>query len=427
MSVHVQRVGVGGANVDVRRLWSLGWRALLVVAILAAVPLSTVPLLNKFHVVAMYDFRGGLYNAGTAILHGLNPYHAGFLAHQAAIMRAGGVAIGETTFRTFSLPVYPAPANLAVIPLSLLPFWAAGAIYGILSVAAIVLALWWLEVRDWRCYALTLLSWPFIFGLLIGALGPFLVLGAAAAWHWRTRLWPPAIAIASIVVAKIFPWPIAVWLLVTRRYRAFALAVVIAATVTLAAWAVIGFSGMLEYPQMLANVSFIQELRATSLVAILLVLGLSPFAATAFAMAAGLGMLAAAWRATRRPGGERTALGLAIIATLTAAPIVWDHYLVLLLIPIALRSPRLSGLWFLPLTGPMLVTASSLVVPFSNKVHATRPETLRAIVWVTIEAIVTISLYMSAADVAGLRRRVARRLRGAAGVGRNRALEHPVG
>jgi hypothetical protein len=411
-------------NVDIARLWRLGCRALLVIAVLAAAPLVLVPLLSHNHGNALYDFRGGLYNAGTAILHGLNPYHAGFLAHQAAIMRAGGVAIGETASHTFSLPVYPAPANLAVVPLSLLPFWAAGTIYTLLSIGAMVLSLRWLEVRDWRCYVLALLSFPFLNGLYFGAVGPFLVLGIAAAWRWRARLWTPAIAIASVVVAKVFPWPLAVWLLVTKRYRAFALTAAIGLAVTLLAWSAIGFAGMLEYPRMLSNLTFIQELRATSLVAILIALGLSPSAATALALIAGAGVLLAAWRAARR-AEERTAFGLVIIATLTAAPIVWDHYLVLLFIPIALRSPRLSALWFLPLTAPLLVAGLAATVVRSDS--ALHPATLRnAVAWIVIEATVAVSLYISPADLRALRGRLARRLSLQRGEHRERLLEHPL-
>jgi hypothetical protein len=411
-------------SIDVRRVWSRGWRSLCVLAVLASVPLFTVPMVMLFHHHALYDFRGGLYNAGTAILHGLNPYHAGFLAHQAAIMRAGGVAIGETVGWTFSLPVYPAPANLAVVPLSLLPFWLAGAIYTVLSVGAMLLAIWWLDVRDWRCYALTLLSFPFLFGLMLGAVGPFLVLGAAATWRWRDRVWPPAIAVASIVVAKIFPWTLGIWLLITKRYRAFWAAVAVGAAVTLLAWAVTGFAGMLQYPQMLANVSFIQEVRASSLVAILLALGLSAFVATALGVLAGAGLLFAAWRATRRPDGEQIAFSLAIIAALIAAPIVWDHYLVLLFIPIALRSPRFSGLWFVPMINPIAVVISGLIVPLSASTHSTHPDvTVRsAIAWLALEAIVVVSLYVSRQDVRELRGRVAVRLLG----GRSRSAEPSV-
>jgi hypothetical protein len=404
-------------SVDLRRVYRLAWRALFVVAVLASVPLFTVPMLRMFHQHALYDFRGGLYNAGTAILNGVNPYHAGFLAHQAAIMRAGGVAIGETVRHSFSLPVYPAPANLAVVPLSLLPFWLAGTIYTVLSIGAMLLALWWLDVRDWRCYGLTAISWPFLYGLMLGALGPFLVLGAAAAWRWRDRLWPPAIGVAAIVVAKIFPWTLAVWLLVTKRYRALALAVALGAGVTLVAWAAIGFTGMLQYPAMLANVSFIQELRASSLVAILLALGLSPLVATAVGIAGAGGLLLAAWRAFRKdPGddarsGDRAAFSLAILAALTAAPIVWDHYFVLLLIPIALRSPRFSSLWFIPMTPPMLVVTSAAIWPLQRVESATHPDTIRsAIVWVALQAIVLLSLYLSKGEVRAFRHRALERL-----------------
>src|SRR5256885_11658693 len=108
----------------------------------------------------LYDFKGGLYDGGTAVLHGHDPYAAKFLAHQAAIMHSGGTAVGENTTRPFSLPIYPAPANLAAVPFSLLPFWLAGVAYTLLSIGAALLALRWLGVRDLRCSALALLSWP---------------------------------------------------------------------------------------------------------------------------------------------------------------------------------------------------------------------------------------------------------------------------
>src|SRR5450755_2323410 len=252
----------------------------------------------------LFDFQGGLYNAGTAIIRGHSPYQPAFLAHQAAIMRAGGVAQGETFRNAFSIPVYPAPANLAVIPFSLLPFWLAGTLFTLLSIAAMTTGVALLGVRDWRCIALPLLCWPFIYGLYLGALGPFLVLGAGVAWRWRARLWPPAIAVAALVVTKIFPWPLCVWLLITRRFRTLALTAAIVAVATLAAWAAIGFDGFAQYPQMLANLSFIQEGRATSLVAVLLAVGLSAGAAGAVALGTAAAMLGLAWRIAPRPVGE---------------------------------------------------------------------------------------------------------------------------
>jgi hypothetical protein len=50
----------------------------------------------------------------------------------------------------------------------------------------------------------------------------------------------------------------------------------------------------------------------------------------------------------RRPHGEAHGFGLVIVAALASTPVVWSHYLVVLFVPIALISPSLSWLWFLP-------------------------------------------------------------------------------
>lgn len=368
-------------SVGARRLLVLGCRDLLLTAIAISSALLLVGVVTVHHAF-LFDFRGGLYDAGTAIIDGHDPYRASFLAHQAAIMHAGGVAAGETAANAFSIPVYPAPANLAILPLSLLPFWLAGALFTLLSVGATILGLRLLGVRDWRCIAIALVSWPSLNGLDLGAAGPLILLGAAVLWRWRERLWPPAIALTGIVVLKIFPWPLGVWLLVTRRYRTFALSVLIGAVVTFAAWAVIGFAGMAQYPEMLSNLSFIQEGRAVSLVAVLLAAGLPVTAADTVAIAAAAALLALAWRFVKRPEGDRQAFGLAVMAALTASPIVWEHYLLLLFVPIALISPRLSTIWLLPLCGPLSLT---ICLAFGTSAYQTTIRT--AISWLTWEAV----------------------------------------
>ena len=50
-----------------------------------------------------------------------------------------------------------------------------------------------------------------------------------------------------------------------------------------------------------------------------------------------------------RRGAELPAFAIAIAAALAVSPIVWQHYLVLLLVPLAIARPRLSVAWFLPL------------------------------------------------------------------------------
>jgi Glycosyltransferase family 87 len=345
----------------------------------------------------LYDFKGGLYDGGSAVVRGHDPYAATFLAHQAAIMRAGGTAIGENAARPFSLPIYPAPANLAAVPFSLLPFWLAGLAYTLMSVGAMLLALRWLGVRDWRCSALALVSWPVVFSLWLGAMGPLLLLGAAAAWRWRERLWPPAIALAAIIVAKLFPWPLAVWLLITRRWRTFALTVGLGIVLMLGAWAVLGFTSLAAYPKMLSDATYIQQGRASSLVAVLLALGAGASAAHAIAMLTGGALLLVAWRVAQRDGGERQAFGLTVLAALSASPIVWDHYMVLLFVPIALSSPRFSAIWFLPTCTPLPLVIMTAISAPRYRGGAIDPSTTRdAVLWMAIELVIGVWLLRGA-------------------------------
>jgi hypothetical protein len=369
------------------------WRALIVPVALLWSMGNVVTVLSENRHRVFFDFKGGLYEAGVSILHGHNPYRAAFLAHQAAIMRGGGIAVGETYHHVFSVPLYPAVANLAVVPLSALGFGLAAAVYTVLSVAAMFGALWLLDVRDWRCHALVLISWPFLYGVVLGAIGPFLVLGIAAAWRWRDRVLAPALAIAAVIAIKIFPWTLAVWLLITRRWRALALCVAAAVVLTFGAWALIGFHGLTAYPRMLSNATYIQEGRADGIATVLLVLGASSALAQTVATLAGVALLAVAWRTLARPDGDRRAFGLAIIACLVATPISWDHYMVLLFVPIALVSPRFSRLWTIPVLTPTVISLSWAIVPSLHGVSAASPNALhQSLCWLAAEALVVVAL-----------------------------------
>ena len=136
-------------------------------------------------------------------------------------------------------------------PLSLLPVGIASAIFTVLGIAAIVAALLVLEVRDWRCYPLVLL-YPFTRDALeYGAVGSFLLLLVALAWRYRDRTVASAAAVGVAIALKLFLWPLVIWFALTRRFRTAFLAAVAAAGVALASWAVIGFAGLLDYPQLL--------------------------------------------------------------------------------------------------------------------------------------------------------------------------------
>jgi len=102
--------------------------------------------------------------------------------------------------------------------------WLGLTIWNFLQAAAIVGALGVLRVRDLRCYALALLSIPVLQGFIWGNATLLLVPLVALAWRWRDRWGQAGIVVGLAVASKLFAWPLIVWLVGTRRYRAAAAA-----------------------------------------------------------------------------------------------------------------------------------------------------------------------------------------------------------
>lgn len=303
---------------------------------------STLMVTASYHGGFQIDFQADLYRAAQTILHGGNPYHPELLQAEAATLRAGG-KLGLTLS-----PRYPPLSMLAVAPLTLLPYKLAAMVFFLLSCCAVVGALWLLGVRDVRAIVVAAVSAPAAYGAWIGNPSPFLLLGAALVWHWRSETIRLAFATAAAIGLKLLLWPLGAWLLITRRYRLFAATAALTLFGILAAWAAIGFKGLAAYPGMLINIAYIGEIRGSSLVTVLLSAGLPTMAARAVALACATGLVAAAWRLRRLPDGDQRAFGLITVAVLFASPVVWMHYCVLLFIPVALLSPRLSLFWFVP-------------------------------------------------------------------------------
>ena len=119
----------------------------MVYAVLPAVRAFTILSASFVRGPFLYDFDGGVYRAGTAIVNGQSPYRADYVEHRAALNRSGrpGAAV-------LSVPVYPSraacsdAAQSAALPV-------AGMLFTLLSIAALIVGLRLLGVRDWRCLA----------------------------------------------------------------------------------------------------------------------------------------------------------------------------------------------------------------------------------------------------------------------------------
>jgi hypothetical protein len=268
---------------------------------------------------------------------------------------AGNVIHGTSPYFFHADQTYAYPPLLAFLaaPLHALGAGVAALVWTLLSLAAIAAARWLLGLRDWRCYALTAV-YPFTRSAVdLGTVGPLLLLAVAAAWRWRDQLVQPAASVGAGIALKLFLWPIAVWLALTRRIRPAVAGAGFALVFAVIPWAVIGFAGIREYPHLLRRLADEEATSSYSVIALGVRAHLPEAVGVIFSVLLATALLAAAaWvaRDDRRTARDRdvAALTLALAAALAVSPIVWVHYFLLLLVPLALTRPRLSPLWLLP-------------------------------------------------------------------------------
>jgi alpha-1,2-mannosyltransferase len=268
--------------------------------------------------------------AGKTVLHGGSPF----------------VAADPHALANFDKFVYPPSTALLFAPFAALPLAVSQVSMFVLSLLCTFVALRLLDVRDWRCYGVAVMWTPVINSLALGAVTSFLLVGTAAAWRYRDRP-PVAGPVAALTaVLKVFLWPLGLWLVVTRRLRATATCVVVAAAVVFLGWAVIGFADLRSYPHLLHVLTKVEQGASYSPVALLRLTGM---AATLLSVALVISVALGVGLAAHGADGDRRAFMVAIAGSLASTPVLWLHYFALLLVPIALYRPRLSGLWLWPL------------------------------------------------------------------------------
>jgi hypothetical protein len=236
---------------------------------------------------------------------------------------------------------------LVLLPLSLLPWWLALTVWTGLIVTCTLVTLYLLGVRDLRIYILTGTSMPVVLGVVYGNLTLILLLGLALAWRYRDRAVTVGALVGALVVMKVFLWPLALWLIATRRYRAAAVAAGGAAATVLLSWAAIGFEGLRDYPDLLRELSDVYAAATQSLYALGVNIGLGDTGGTLLATAVGSTLLAGTFVLARRNDGDRRAFSAAILASIALSPIVWIYYFSLLVVPLVLSRPRLTWAWAL--------------------------------------------------------------------------------
>jgi hypothetical protein len=256
---------------------------------------------------------------------------------------------GSSPYRLADIPrgfafATPPIAGFVFSPFTLLPRTAAEVAMAFSMLGITFLAMRIAGVTDWRCYGVAALSAPLVGEFQTANLSAVLALCAALVWRYRDRAWMAGAAAGVAVALKLLPWPLIVFLLFTRRFRAAAWASVVGLAGILIPWAAVGFTGFSGYPGLLGRLDRAEGAHGYSLAAVLShVSGWGTAQAVSYVVG---GLLLVA--ALRLKDDRRTFI-VCVAAALLFTPIVWMHYFVLAFIVLGVARPAFGAVWALPL------------------------------------------------------------------------------
>jgi Glycosyltransferase family 87 len=266
-----------------------------------------------------------------------------FDAYRAAVQRwLGGGPLYHVDFgpvERFQLFQYPPTFVPIALPVALLPEPLGGWLWIGLLVAASALAIWLMPVRlEVRIATLLLggLSWPLLFAIKVGQVGPLLLLLFVVGWRWLDRDRVVAFVTALGAALKVQPVVLGIWLLLTGRWRAALEALIAGVVLAAVATLLLGPSVWIDFVRLLgrANADAIELPTNFAVGATVLHLGFDPHLAGALqlvAMAAVSGLLVFS---SLRCSRESSYL-VTVVASQLLSPVLWDHYALFLLLPVA--------------------------------------------------------------------------------------------
>jgi alpha-1,2-mannosyltransferase len=330
-------------------------------------------------ILALLSFAGG---TGLTLAVAGETLGYDFLAYHQAIERVtSGRPLYDMSFTEsggFGLFYYPPTFAPLLLPFALLAAPSATWAWIGLSLAAFVVGVAILPVsRSVRWWILLLagLSFPFVYAVKLGQVGPILFFAFVVGWRGiedPIRLGGSAAVGAAI---KLQPGLVLVWALLTGRYRAVAVGAAVLLALAVVAMLLAGPGAWSDFLTLIRTVTNpITTERNLTPGAIAYQLGASVDIAAVVQLMNTIAVVAAFLAAIRWAGDEASYL-VAVIASQLISPILWDHYAMLLLLPVAYLLS--AGRWW-ALAIP-LVTAWPLL-------GITPPLAYPVVFWITLVA-----------------------------------------
>lgn len=238
----------------------------------------------------------------------------------------------------FGLFYYPPTFAPFVLALGLLPASIATWIWVVAMIAAFVVGTAILPVSRtvrWWIVLLAGLSFPFVYAIKLGQVGPLLFLTFAMGWRWLDAPGRLGTSAAIGAAVKLQPALILVWALLTRRWRAAVIGIVVLAALALVATLLAGAESWTDFATLVRTVADpITTPHNFTPGAVAYQLGVPAPTAFLVQLASTVTAVGIFLAVIRWCTAEASYLGAVIVSQLVS-PVLWDHYAMLLLLPVA--------------------------------------------------------------------------------------------
>jgi alpha-1,2-mannosyltransferase len=331
-------------------------------------------------IVAVLVFAFGL--ASTLAVAGKTLGYDFLAYHQAAVRLLHGQPLYDMSYTQtggFGLFYYPPTFAPLVLPFGLLSATTATWTWITLLVASFLVGVLILPVSRtvrWWLILLAGLSFPFVYAVKLGQVGPLLFLLFAIGWRWMDRPARLGTSAALGAAVKIQPGLILVWALLTRRWRAVVIGAAVLGVLAVAATLLAGMASWSDFLTLVRTVSdpITTEHNFTP-GAVAYQLGVPASVASAIQLASTVLAILALLAAIRWIPDEASYL-VAVVVSQLVSPVLWDHYAMLLLLPVAYLLS--AGRYW------------ALLIPLSTSwllVGVTPPVVYPVVFWVTLGAV----------------------------------------
>ena len=314
-----------------------------------------------------------------------------FLAYDGAArnLLAGKPLYDLTATETggLGLFLYPPSFALLMLPVVVVPSNVAAPIWMVLLMVVGIGAVWRMPVSRPIRWVMTLmlgLSWPFIDALAQGQVGPILMLLFVAGWRAVDRPAPGmpgapesrrsprerplllGIALGLGTTIKIQPAVVIAWAALTGRFRAAAIAIGVVAALALVATLIVGVGAWSDLASVLAATNRPEFTMNSVGVARLAYEAGAPAALATQVYVASLVAAAIAVVAAIRWCTPVASYLVAAVASQLFSPVIWPHYAIVLLLPVAWLLARRRWwaiLLLVPLSIPIADSIPSVIYP----------------------------------------------------------------